>query len=57
MAKDSELEGHLISAKRLAEELVRMIGYFPGSHDRTSAKQFAEDALAHIQKLLDEMEE
>jgi hypothetical protein len=56
MSKDAETEGYLIRAKRVAEELVLLAGYLPGSQERTHIKGHAEDALAYIQKLLDEME-
>ena len=54
--EQDEIKGNLIAAKELGQAFMTAIGFLPPSLDRTRAHGYAEDAIAHIQKLIFEYE-
>ena len=55
--KDQVVREILVKAKRLGEAFIEAIGHMEDGYERTHAKQHAEDALAYVQKRLDEFDE
>jgi hypothetical protein len=52
---DVEKNG-LVAARDAGTHFMDLIGFIPGSSERTSAKARAEEAIAYVQKLIDELE-
>jgi hypothetical protein len=54
--EQEEIKANLATAKELGQAFMAAIGVLPPSLDRTRAHGYAEDAIAHIQKLIFEYE-